>query len=764
MTLVLLLLFPVQVHNSVARAHAQPQNDPFVYVLVNSTVYGSLSSTLLTYKHDLESDGFSVEIFLDFGNSAETIREFLQSEAETHEIAGVLLVGDVPYATYITKVGDWNYTYPCDLYYMDLDGTWIDSDSDGTYDEHSSGDGDLEPEIWTGRLYASTMTGDEEDLLVSYFDKNHRFRVGELTLPRRALAYVDEGFLYHIDSVNSTLRLIYGTEITLVTDPETTNATHYKKVLNDTLGYEWLHLESHGNFKKHSFNTSEGWTDIFSSEIRSVNPHAFFYNLMACGTADYSRQDFIGGSYIFADTYGLLAVSSTKPGAMSNFFDFYGPISEGKCIGQAFKSWFEKNGELSELYYYGLTILGDPTLRTPRICDVAITNVTTPMSVVVQNSTLPVNITVENKGESNFTESFDVTLYTNTTIIGNMTVTDLQPLSTRILTFNWNTTGVTKGNYRINATAVLPIDNNPNDNTYADRWVAVILKNDIAVSTVTPSKSRVVQNSTLLVNVTVENKGNSTETFNVTIYANTTLIGSQTNVTLATRNSTTLIFIWNTTSFARGNHMISAAAVLPVDNDPSDNICTYGWVVVTFENDIAVISLTAGDSLYGEIAVYSGCDVDVNVTVRNRGVSVETFNVSVYADANTTVIGDEITIVNYTVTNLGSGASNVTAVTWVTSGVPTCRNYTISAYAHPVPGETDTNNNLRVDASIYVRKRGDVNGDNSVDGGDQIKVGNALWSNPGDPTYNPYADVNYDGSIDGGDQITVGNYLWENCP
>ena len=177
-------------------------------------------------------------------------------------------------------------------------------------------------------------------------------------------------------------------------------------------------------------------------------------------------------------------------------------------------------------------------------------------------------------------------------------------------------------------------------------------------------------------------------------------------------------------------------------------------------NDVAVTNVTVSVPKVPTLEVYQGNPAYINITVLNNGTNPQTFNVSVYADANTTVIGDEITIVNYTVTNLGSGANNVTAVTWVTTGVPTCLNYTISAYAHPVPGETDTNNNLRVDASIYVRKRGDVNGDNSVDGGDQIKVGNALWSNPGDPTYNPYADVNMDCSIDGGDQIVVGNNLW----
>ena len=762
-SVLLLLLFPVTVPNAAYGQLPPPQNSPYVYVLVNSTLYAPLSSALLTYKQDLESDGFSVEISQNFGNNAEAIREFLQTEAETHEIAGVLLVGKVPYATYITRIGGYNYIYPWDLYYMDLDGNWTDSDGDGIYDRHSSGDGDLGPEIWTGRLYASTMTGDEEELLINYFDKNHHFRTGELILPRRALAYIDDDFLYHIDSVNSSLRLIYGNETTLVIDPETTNATHYKNMLNDTLGYEWLHLEAHGNFQKHCFNTSKGWTEIFSSEIRSIDPHAFFYNVMACDSADFTCRnittDYIGGSYIFADTYGLLAVSSTKPGAMSNYPDFYKPISEGKCIGQAFKEWFEKNGELNRIFYYGLTILGDPTLRAPHICDVAITDVTASKSAVVQNSTLPINVTVENKGKGNFTESFNVTLYVNTAIIGNMTVTNLQPLTTRILTFSWNTTDVAKGNYRIRATAVLPIDNNPEDNTYTDGWVAVILKDDLAVINVTPSKSRVVQNSTLLINVTVENKGNFTETFNVTVYANTTLIGTQTGITLTSRNSTTLVFTWNTTGFARGDYLISAVAVLPVDNDPSDNVYTDGWVAVTFKNDIAVISVTAGGSFYGEIEVHSGCVVSINVTVKNEGVSVETSNITVYADENTTVISDEIIIGTQTNITLAAGNSTTISFIWDTTGVP-YGNYTITANATILQGEKDITDNTRA-CWIVVTIVGDVDGDHDVDGGDQRKVQLAMFTVPGYPDWNPNADVDYDGDVDGGDQRKCQNNMFE---
>jgi len=753
MAFILLLLSSVTLSNT-SYCQSVLLTNPYVYILVNNTIYANLSSTLSTYEQDLENDGFSVEIPQDFGENATAIREFLQTEAETREIAGALLVGDVPYANYEMEYANSTRIFPCDLYYMDLDGNWTDSDGNGVYDMHTNETGDLEPEIWIGRLCASTITwGDEDELLINYFDKNHRFRIGNLTLPRRALAYIDDEFVNIAENVKSSLSMIYGNETTLVTDPNTTNATDYKNRLNDTMGYEWLHLVAHGNYKKHGFKTStQGMTEVFSLDIRNIDPHVFFCNIVACDSADYTEKNYIGGSYLFADTYGLLVVGSTKLHNIWNVSDFYEPIAEGKCIGQAFKEWLEKNGELWRFTAYGMTLLGDPTLQAPRVCDVAVTDVTASKSMVVQNSTIHINVTVKNKGKGNFTETFDVKLYANTTFIGNMTATSLQPLTTTILTFSWNTTGITKGNYLISATAVLPFDNNPDDNTYTGGWVAVILKDDVTVTKVIPSKGRVVQNSTIHINVTVENRGNFTETFDVALYANTSFIGTQTGIILTSRDSTTLIFTWNTTSFARGNYLINATAVLPFDNDPSDNVYTNGWVAVTFNNDITIISVTAGGSLHDEIEVYSGWAVNINVTVRNEGVSVETFNVTVYADVNTTVIGDEIIIGTQTNITLAAGNSTTLNFTWITTGVPTHRNYTISAYAHPIPGETDMDDNTRVDGKAYVRVCGDVNGDDKVSGADIGKIKLIISGFIPKPYYPPYLpDVNGDGAVSGAD-------------
>ena len=83
---------------------------------------------------------------------------------------------------------------------------------------------------------------------------------------------------------------------------------------------------------------------------------------------------------------------------------------------------------------------------------------------------------------------------------------------------------------------------------------------DIAVSDVTVFKTVVGQGYTMRINVTVENLGTQTETFNLTTYANATSFSTLLDVNLSSGNSTAILFVWNTTGFAFGNYTISAYA------------------------------------------------------------------------------------------------------------------------------------------------------------------------------------------------------------
>jgi hypothetical protein len=69
--------------------------------------------------------------------------------------------------------------------------------------------------------------------------------------------------------------------------------------------------------------------------------------------------------------------------------------------------------------------------------------------------------------------------------------------------------------------------------------------------------------------------------------------------------------------------------------------------------------------------------------------------------------------------------------------------------------------NTYVDSWILITIEGDVDGDRDVDGGDQRKIQNAMFTEPGDPDWNPNADVDCDGDVDGGDQRKCQNNMFE---
>jgi len=109
---------------------------------------------------------------------------------------------------------------------------------------------------------------------------------------------------------------------------------------------------------------------------------------------------------------------------------------------------------------------------------------------------------------------------------------------------------------------------------------------DVSVDVAPRSKTVIGQGFGMNIDVTAANQGNYTETFNVTAYANTTLIASET-IALTSGSNETLAYTWNTTGFAYGNYSISAYA-WPVlgETDTLDNNFTGGWVVVSLIGDI----------------------------------------------------------------------------------------------------------------------------------------------------------------------------------
>ena len=74
-------------------------------------------------------------------------------------------------------------------------------------------------------------------------------------------------------------------------------------------------------------------------------------------------------------------------------------------------------------------------------------------------------------------------------------------------------------------------------------------------------------------------------------------------------------------------------------------------------------------------------------------------------------------------------------------------NYTLSAYATPVPGETDTADNTYIDGTVTIVYPGDVDADKDIDIYDVVKITGIYASKYGDPQFKPNSDLDCNGKI-----------------
>ena len=128
---------------------------------------------------------------------------------------------------------------------------------------------------------------------------------------------------------------------------------------------------------------------------------------------------------------------------------------------------------------------------------------------------------------------------------------------------------------------------------------------NIVLTNVTSFRTIVGQGFPTQINVTITNRGEFTETFNVTIYADTIPVASQT-ITLPYGNTATITFIWDTAGFAKGNYTISAYAwPVPGETDIDDNTLVDGWIYIGIPGDVDVNGLVNMLDLYN-IALHYG--------------------------------------------------------------------------------------------------------------------------------------------------------------
>jgi len=305
-----------------------------------------------------------------------------------------------------------------------------------------------------------------------------------------------------------------------------------------------------------------------------------------------------GGQTFFIDslnaTAGHIRVDCTLEGNVTGV--------NGSGVLATIKFNAESPGQ-SPLNLYNGTLLNSQDPAEPISCqlssgkvhilsppDIAVTNVSVSPITVLPGTPVHVNATVQNLGGS--VETFNVTTYANSHVIDVQKVT-LNSGSSQTLHFTWNTAGYSQGEYNVSAMAsTVPGETNTTNNVKSAANIVTILYDghDIAVTHVDTAKDSdrtvIGQGFSTNITVTIKNYGTYTESFNTTVYLNTSALNTQ-KVTLVSGASTTINSTWNTTNFAYGNYTINAnVALIPSETNNWIGPFTYGTVKVTVPGDV----------------------------------------------------------------------------------------------------------------------------------------------------------------------------------
>jgi len=202
---------------------------------------------------------------------------------------------------------------------------------------------------------------------------------------------------------------------------------------------------------------------------------------------------------------------------------------------------------------------------------------------------------------------------------------------------------------------------------------------------------------------------------------------------------------WAFTPTSAGSYTVQVKVTDSVGAQATSNIAN----VKISSHDVAVTNVSPYKTVVGQ-----GFGLNISVTAADLGTYTETFNVTVYANT-TCAVSENVTMQSGTYTNV--------MLTWNTTDFA-YGNYTISAYAWPVPNETNTDNNNCTDGWVFVSIVGDINGVGIVNMKDIAAAAKAFGSTPSSSYWNANADINCDGIVNMKDIAIAARHFGQQIP
>ena len=352
-----------------------------ILILCDCNTYIKFTNKIVRYAKDIHNAyGCAVLIYSVTGGDAQNIKQLIKEnyEPDASFLSGVILVGNIAAASFYTPAYQeisitkkdtvkWSQeTFPCDYYYMDLDGIWTDTNNDAKFDTHT---GDIKPEIFVGRICAYNMQNIDSSLNI-YFDKNHAYWSGQKSIKRKkglSFTYRDWSTL----AFRTGLQQLYGMENTDNIQDDQCTKPNYINAIEDS-AYEFVQFACHSNNVSHSFEKGNNVPKLTMWELDTIDIQTLGYNLFCCKACRWTESNgCLGEHYLYSTCSETLSlVGSSKSGGMLDGLNtFYKYLGEGDCMGTAYRIWWKdivsniSNVGRRQRWYYGMCILGDPLVN-----------------------------------------------------------------------------------------------------------------------------------------------------------------------------------------------------------------------------------------------------------------------------------------------------------------------------------------------------------------------------------------------------------------
>jgi len=370
------------------------ENRGKVVLLVDKTYAPELARELTQLQQDLTGDGWSVlRHDVSRADTVQNIKARIVADyrADPANVKALFLFGHipVPYSGNIIPDGhfpDHQGAWPADAYYGDMDGIWTDRSLSSVIasdprNRNVPGDGKFDQsdlpspvELEVGRVDLAKLPGrtsrngpatflSELELLRQYLNKDHNFRQGLASAPRRAVLYDDFGFRggeAFAASGYRTLTPFFGADNVLTL----TNQGEWISTLSEK-SFLWAYGCGAGSYTSIGGLGKTGqYRDGTTVELVQANIHAMFTMLFGSWLGDWDSEDDLLRAVLASPTGGLTAVWSGRPHWLMHH------MALGENIG--YSARLTQNNGLRGLYrtqinsaagQVHVALMGDPTLR-----------------------------------------------------------------------------------------------------------------------------------------------------------------------------------------------------------------------------------------------------------------------------------------------------------------------------------------------------------------------------------------------------------------